>query len=108
MALKLLHNEGYKADIAENGEDALHALEKGNYDLILMDIQMPKMGGIEATTEIRKREKNSKRHIPIIALTANTMEGDREQYIAAGMDDYISKPINPKALYEAIRRFTHS
>ncbi|HRI82375.1 MAG TPA: response regulator, partial [Opitutaceae bacterium] len=103
VALRFLERLGYEADAAANGLEALRAIEARHYDLILMDLQMPEMDGFEATRQIR-------RHVPadyqpkIIALTANAMTGDRELCLAAGMDDYISKPVKMPELVEAIKR----
>jgi signal transduction histidine kinase/CheY-like chemotaxis protein len=96
-----------KAIIVDNGILAVDQFSKQKIDLIFMDIQMPKMGGIEATTVIRNLESNSniETHVPIIALTANTMEGDREKYLASGMDDYLSKPINMSDLSVLLQRW---
>ena len=88
--------------LAGDGKEAIAALEKGSYDLILMDVQMPEMGGLEATTAIRTVEESSNTHVPIVAMTAHAMKGDRERCLEAGMDAYISKPIKPQELYEVI------
>ena len=90
--------------MAGDGQEALEASTAEQFDLILMDIQMPRMGGIEATTRIRKLEAQRGGHVPIIALTANAMKGDRETYLRAGMDGYVSKPINLTKLFEEIER----
>jgi two-component system sensor histidine kinase/response regulator len=103
LAVELLEREGYRVDVAGNGVEALKALAGAEYALILMDCQMPGMDGYEATAEIRKNEPAG-RHIPIVAMTAESMQGDRERCLAAGMDDYISKPIEPEKLLQAIRR----
>jgi signal transduction histidine kinase/DNA-binding response OmpR family regulator len=103
VALGLLNRLGYKADLAADGLECLAALEKAHYDVIFMDCQMPKMDGYEATTEIRRREGDS-RHTWIIALTANTMVGDREVCLAAGMDDYIAKPVSLNDIKAALQR----
>jgi CheY-like chemotaxis protein len=95
---------GFRADVAVNGKEVLAALGRGPYDLILMDVQMPEMDGFEATGEIRQMEKKTGRHMPIIAITAHAMKGDREQCLERGMDDYVSKPIQAKDLSEAINR----
>jgi signal transduction histidine kinase/DNA-binding response OmpR family regulator len=90
--------------IATNGREAVEAFQQETFDLILMDVQMPEMGGIEAVAALRDIESSSGRHSPVIALTANAMKGDRERYLAAGMDSYIAKPINAKELLREIRR----
>ncbi len=94
-------------DIAENGIEALKKLEKNNYnyDFIFMDINMPKMGGIEATQKIREAERKIKKHIPIIALTASAFKEDRERFLSAGMDDYLAKPFTKEELYRKIKKF---
>lgn len=102
VALYMLEKQGHQVKGAMNGEEALNALEKENFEVILMDVQMPKMDGLKATREIRSREKISGTHIPIIAMTAHAMKGDREQCLTAGMDEYITKPLNAKQLAETI------
>ena len=99
---RLLGRWGHQAVIAENGRVAVEALSKNAFDLLLMDIQMPEMDGLRATALIREKEKVTGDHIPIIALTAHAMKGDRERCLEAGMDEYISKPISPDALLKAI------
>jgi two-component system sensor histidine kinase/response regulator len=94
-------------DAVGNGLMAIEVLKRTAYDLILMDVQMPEMDGFEATRAIRKREGESK-HTPIIAMTAHAMKGDREKCLQAGMDDYISKPIEPQKLFETIEKWTKS
>jgi CheY-like chemotaxis protein len=100
--LRLLESRGHRATIAENGRQAIEQIEKESYDLVLMDVQMPIMDGLEATREIRNREKQTGRHIPIIAMTAHAMKGDRERCLEAGMDNYISKPISSEMLFKTI------
>lgn len=100
----MLEKQGHQVASAHNGEEVLEALEKDIFDLILMDVQMPKMNGFEATTAIREKEEQTGSHIPIIALTAHAMKGDREKCIETGMDDYISKPVKPEELFRAIER----
>ncbi|MEL6651793.1 MAG: response regulator [Bacteroidota bacterium] len=101
VALRMLSKLGYQADVVSNGIEVLAALQTVSYDLILMDIQMPEMDGLEATHYIRKGQVEQPF---ILALTANAMTGDREKYLTAGMDDYVSKPLSPEALKQAILR----
>jgi PAS domain S-box-containing protein len=105
ITLRLLQKLGLAADAVVNGREAVEALEKRKYDLVLMDCQMPDMDGFEATAVIRSREGSSSRHQTICALTANAMEGDRERCLAAGMDDYITKPVGLEKLREALDRW---
>jgi CheY-like chemotaxis protein len=102
LALRLLEQMGYRADVASNGIEAVESLERQSYDVILMDVQMPEMDGLEATRKIRKLTSALQPHI--IAMTANAMEGDRELCLSAGMDDYISKPIRVDELIEALMK----
>jgi PAS domain S-box-containing protein len=103
LALHLLKRMGYRADLAANGLEVLQALQRQDYDVILMDVQMPDMDGLQATRAIHERWEAS-HHPCIVAMTANAMQGDREECLAAGMDDYLTKPIQVQALQEALER----
>jgi PAS domain S-box-containing protein len=103
LALRLLAQMGYRADVAANGLEAIQALERQRYDVVLMDVQMPEMDGLEATRQIWARWPGGERP-RIIAMTANAMQGDREMCLAAGMDDYVSKPIRVDELVQALSR----
>ena len=105
VAVKLLERRGHTVVVAENGRTALEALARESFDVILMDIEMPEMDGIQATHAIRQRETITGQHIPIIAMTAHAIKGDRERFLAAGMDDYIAKPVDPARLYEIVERY---
>jgi CheY-like chemotaxis protein len=89
---------GHRVAIAVNGREAIAKWREGEFDLIFMDVQMPELDGLEATKRIRAEEGGREAHIPIVAMTANAMIGDREECLAAGMDDYISKPISRRAI----------
>jgi two-component system sensor histidine kinase/response regulator len=102
LAVRLLEKAGHTVLVAGNGQEALAALEKDRFDLVLMDVQMPLLSGIEATAAIREKEKASGTHIPIIAMTAHAMKDDRKRCLEAGMDAYLSKPIRPDMLFEVI------
>jgi two-component system sensor histidine kinase/response regulator len=104
LAARLLEKYGYRCDIASNGVEALERMTRENYPLILMDCQMPEMDGFEATAAIRKHEQPQPR-IPIVAMTAHALAGDRERCLAAGMDDYLPKPINEADLVGTLRRW---
>ena len=111
VALLMLKKFGYRADTVTNGEEVLNALKSKSYDLVLMDVQMPVMDGLEATRTIRNIESKDATtppspHLPIIAMTANAMKGDRRRCLEAGMDDYISKPVDPRKLLEKIELWT--
>ncbi|MFX1263624.1 MAG: response regulator, partial [Promethearchaeota archaeon] len=103
LALRLLAKMGYRADVAANGLEAIQALERQPYDVVLMDVQMPEMDGLEATRQICERWPIGERP-RIIAMTANAMQGDREICLAAGMNDYVSKPIRVEELVQALAR----
>jgi PAS domain S-box-containing protein len=102
LALRLLEKRGHKVVVASNGREALEALEGQAFDVVLMDVQMPEMDGFEATTAIRAKEKTTGGHVPIVAMTAHAMKGDRERCLQVGMDGYISKPLQPTELFEAV------
>ncbi len=104
LAVALLEREGHRVRIANDGQEAIDEWTKRRPDVILMDIQMPRMGGVEAVQHIREVEQSTGGHTPIIALTAHAIKGDRERYLTAGMDDYVSKPIRRDEFYAAIRR----
>ncbi|MBV9122029.1 MAG: response regulator, partial [Planctomycetes bacterium] len=102
LVVLLLRKQGHVVAVAGDGREALEVLEQQPFDLVLMDMQMPEMDGIEATAIIREKEKETGRHLPIIALTAHAMIGDRDSCLAAGMDGYVSKPFQEKELRQAI------
>ncbi len=101
-ALSVLEKEGYSAVVVSNGREALAAMDRESFDLVLMDVHMPEMDGFEATSAIRARERFLGTRVPIIAVTAHAMSGDREKCLAAGMDAYVSKPIRRAELIENI------
>jgi CheY-like chemotaxis protein len=103
LAARMLEKMGCRIDVAANGKEAVSMALAMPYDLVLMDCQMPEMDGYQATQEIRIRM--GERHVPILAMTANAMQGDRDKCIAAGMDDYISKPMKIEALRDALNRW---
>jgi CheY-like chemotaxis protein len=111
VASRILQSIGYQPDLAGNGREALDALDKKPYDLIFMDVMMPEMDGLEATCAIRERQKDGVAHpnyqsrIIIVAMTAQAMQGDREKCLAAGMDDYLSKPVLPKDVRAIVERW---
>jgi two-component system sensor histidine kinase/response regulator len=107
LAIRVLEKAGHRVTLAQTGREAIAAWENvpaPGFDVLLMDIQMPEMDGMEATAEIRNREKKSGTHVPILAMTAHAMRGDRERCLANGMDGYISKPIHPADLFAEIER----
>ena len=105
LAIRLLEKRGHRVELASNGSQALAALEKTSYDLVLMDVQMPEMDGLEATVLLREKEKLSGKHQAVIAMTALVMKGDRERCLAAGMDGYLSKPIRPQELDDVLDQY---
>jgi two-component system, sensor histidine kinase and response regulator len=102
VVVRLLEKRGYTLTVAADGKMALSALEKDRFDLVLMDVQMPGMDGFQATAAIRLKEKTTGTHIPIIAMTAHALKGDEERCLAAGMDAYVSKPVQLNELIETI------
>jgi CheY-like chemotaxis protein len=105
LATKILEKWGHQVTVAPNGRRALEFHGQKQFDLILMDVQMPQMGGMEATAAIREREQKSGSHIAIIDMTAHAIKGDREKCLAAGMDDFLNKPVNPRELYGMIEKY---
>jgi len=106
IAIRLLEKRGHGPVAKSSGQEALAALEQEAFDLVLMDVQMPDMDGFEVTAAIREREKGAGRHIPIVAMTAHTMKGDRERCLAAGMDAYVPKPIDPEHFFRVVESFS--
>jgi CheY-like chemotaxis protein len=102
LAVRMIEKRGHHVTVAGTGKEAVAALEKETFDVVLMDMQMPEMDGFEATAAIRGKEKATGLHQPIIALTAHAMKGDREKCLAAGMDGYLTKPIRSQELYEVL------
>ena len=108
LAVRLLEKRGHAVVLASNGREAIDALENERFDVVLMDIQMPEMDGFQATAVIRENEKLSGDHIPIIAMTASAMKGDRERCLDAGMDDYVSKPLDRVRLFDVVERMSNT
>ena len=104
ISARLLKQRGFEVEIAGDGKQALQKFGQRHFDAVLMDVQMPEMDGFEATAGIREIEQSTGTHVPIIAMTAHAMKGDREQCLAAGMDSYITKPVHPQELFDAIDR----
>jgi CheY-like chemotaxis protein/HPt (histidine-containing phosphotransfer) domain-containing protein len=104
VAVRILEKAGYRVEVADNGREAVEACERSRYAAVLMDGQMPGLDGFEATRRIREAEGEA-RHTPIIAMTASAMKGDRERCLDAGMDDYVSKPVTPESLDNALKRW---
>jgi CheY-like chemotaxis protein len=108
LAVRLLEKRGHTVRVAGNGHEALAALEQQSFDAVLMDVQMPELDGLEATAAVRAQERNTGRHVPIVAMTARAMKGDREDCLAAGMDSYVSKPLQAGELFDALERLAAS
>jgi CheY-like chemotaxis protein/HPt (histidine-containing phosphotransfer) domain-containing protein len=106
LTVRLLEKRGHTVTVVQDGAEALAALRRQTFDVVLMDIQMPHMDGLETTRAIRAREQDTMTHVPIVAMTAHAMQGDRERCLAAGMDGYVAKPLRPKELFEVIARLT--
>jgi len=106
LAVRLLEKGGHSVAIANNGREAVAFLETQAFDIVLMDVQMPELDGLEATARIRERERTTGGHVPIIAMTANALKGDREKCLESGMDDYLTKPIRTAALFDALHRWS--
>jgi CheY-like chemotaxis protein len=104
VAVGLLSRRGHRVTVVGNGREAIEALERTTFDLVLMDVQMPEMGGLEATVAIRERERSTGRRVRIVAMTAHAMTGDRERCLEAGMDGYLSKPINQALLFDVVEK----
>jgi two-component system sensor histidine kinase/response regulator len=102
LAIRLLERQGHTVVIAADGHQAVEALAREPFDLVLMDVQMPELDGFEATRAIRRRELETGGHIPIVAMTANVMQGDRERCRDCGMDGYVAKPVHEKELFDEI------
>ena len=100
-----MEKRGHTVELAPTGRQAVFAAANHTFDLILMDVQMPEMNGLEATAIIRENERSAGLHIPIVAMTAHAMAGDRERCLEAGMDDYLAKPIDSKKLYAVLSKF---
>ena len=104
LILALLRKRGHTTAVAGNGVEALAAIEQDSFDLVLMDIQMPEMDGLEAVRRIRKAEAMTGQRLPVVAMTARAMAGDREAILAAGMDDYLEKPVQVERLDAVLRQ----
>jgi CheY-like chemotaxis protein len=106
LVVRLLEKRGHRVVVTSNGREALKALEKVSFDLVLMDVQMPEMDGFEATAALREKEKVTGGHLPVVALTAHAMTGDRERCLAAGMDGYLAKPIRTRELEDLLEKYS--
>ena len=102
VTLRMLEKHGFQVLVAKNGREALEILQWETVDLILMDVQMPEMDGLEATRRIRELERKTGAHVPILAMTANALQGDRDKCLGSGMDGYLTKPVQSNQLYQAI------
>jgi CheY-like chemotaxis protein len=102
LAMGLLSKWGHNVSVAKDGREAIEKFKSDSFELILMDINMPGMDGLEATREIRRSEKGRQQHVPIVAMTAHALEGDRERFLAAGMDAYLAKPFRADEFHQAL------
>lgn len=107
-AVRLLEKRGHAVTVAGNGYEALAALERQSFDVVLMNVQMPEMDGLEATAAIRAKEASTGGHVPIVAMTTAAMKGDRERCLQAGMDNYVSKPLQAQDLFDLVERLAAS
>lgn len=105
LATRMLEKRGHRVVLAGNGREALEALEKASFDLVLMNVQMPQMDRFQATAAIREKEMGTATHLPVIALTGHAIKGDRERCLAAGMDGYLTKPIRPRELDDVLESY---
>jgi CheY-like chemotaxis protein len=105
LAVRVLERMGHTVDVVEDGHGALRAVANDHFDLVFMDVQMPEMDGFEATARIRERERATGMHVPIVAMTAHAMKGDRERCLEIGMDDYLTKPFDAATLRAVLERF---
>ena len=108
LMVSFLEQQGHSVVAAANGKEAVQLFKTEPFDLVLMDLQMPEMGGLEATAEIRMIERSKGTHTPVIGVTAHAMKGDRERCLRAGMDEYISKPIRREELFKAMQRCSYT
>jgi CheY-like chemotaxis protein len=106
LAVRLLEKQGHAVTVANDGREAVNAVEGGEFDVVLMDVQMPNMGGLEASAAIREFERATGKYVPIVAMTAHAMKGDEDLCLNAGMDGYITKPIHPELMMEVIAQVT--
>jgi CheY-like chemotaxis protein len=105
LIVRMLEKRGHRVAVTGNGREALDAVSKDTFDVVFMDVQMPEIDGFEATARIREKEKGTRRHQFVIALTAHAMKGDRERCLASGMDSYLSKPIQPQELDKILEEY---
>ena len=106
LAVRLLEKPGHSVTVANDGVQAVAAVKEGEFDVVLMDVQMPNMSGLEATAAIRALERDTGKHVPIVAMTAHAMKGDQDRCLEAGMDAYVSKPIRPDHVMDVIAQVT--